>query len=311
MLKPHVLVTGAHRSGTTWVGRTIAQHPRMVYFQEPFNVDDPNREFGSRFDAAFYYVPGTGQAQCIHESFNRFLRSISHPYEVAKHICRAAGPDIKTPLRFCKYLILGVCQPKRVLIKDPFALMSAGWLHHRFALQVICMIRNPLAFAGSLKKANWAFDFHHFKKQTHLMKAYFPRDAEKIQQFCEHPRDIIDQASFLWNILHSVIIRYRETHPDWLFLRHEDLARNPLVGFQKIFEHLGLRMTEEIRAIIAKDTSASNPVETNSPVYMPRNARGSLETWRTRLTAADIERVIHDTKDISASFYHLQGNEFV
>ena len=34
----------------------------------------------------------------------------------------------------------------RLLFKDPIALLSAGWLHERFGAEVICMIRNPLAF---------------------------------------------------------------------------------------------------------------------------------------------------------------------
>jgi hypothetical protein len=36
-----------------------------------------------------------------------------------------------------------------------------------------------------------------------------------------------------------------------------------------------------------------------------------LETWRTRLSAAEIERVIHGTRDLAERFYHLQGQEFV
>jgi len=107
------------------------------------------------------------------------------------------------------------------------------------------------------------------------------------------------------------VLRYRETYPDWLFVRQEDLARRPVMGFQEIFASLGLRMTANIWAVIARYTSASNPVETTSPEYRPRNARGSLETWRTRLTAAEIARVIHSTREIAERFYRLQGQEFV
>jgi hypothetical protein len=311
MLHRHVLVTGAHRSGTTWVGQTIVHHPSIVYFQEPFNVNDPDSAFGYRFDATFYYVPGSAQEACIHATFARLFRSVLHPSRFAISKCQGARLDLKMPLRFGKYLLRGVCLPKRALIKDPFALMSAGWLHTCFSLQVICLIRNPLAFTGSLKKANWLFDFHHLKRQPHLVKAYFPTYEAEIQRFCEEPQDIIDQACLLWNILHTVILRHRATYPHWLFLRHEDLARSPITGFQQIFEYLGLRMTAKIRTVIEKYTSASNPVETNSPAYLPRNARGSLETWRTRLTATEIERVVHYTRDTAGNFYHLQGNEFV
>ena len=36
-----ILVTGSHRSGTTWVGKTIALSPSVTYIGEPFN--DPPR----------------------------------------------------------------------------------------------------------------------------------------------------------------------------------------------------------------------------------------------------------------------------
>src|SRR5580692_10771965 len=36
-----ILVTGSHRSGTTWVGRMIASHPDVAYLSEPFNVRVP------------------------------------------------------------------------------------------------------------------------------------------------------------------------------------------------------------------------------------------------------------------------------
>ena len=70
-------------------------------------------------------------------------------------------------------------------------------------------------------------------------------------------------------------------------------------------------MTAKIRAVIERYTSASNPVETNSPGYRPRNARGSLEPWRTRLTAAEVARVIHSNGALAERFYRLQGQEFV
>src|SRR5512138_3977947 len=36
-VKP-ILVTGAHRTGTTWVGRMLAADPQTAYISEPLNV---------------------------------------------------------------------------------------------------------------------------------------------------------------------------------------------------------------------------------------------------------------------------------
>ena len=139
----HVLVTGAHRSGTTWVGRTIAHHPSVVYVQEPFNVSDPNRAFGSRMEASVYYVPGSTHEAAVHAAFTRVLRSASQPHRFALSKCQGVRRDLTLPLRFGTYLLHGVCRSTRVLIKDPFALMSAGWLHTVFDLHVICLVRPP------------------------------------------------------------------------------------------------------------------------------------------------------------------------
>lgn len=39
-----ILVTGSHRSGSTWVGRMISASPEVFYIHEPFNP--------------YYYSPG-------------------------------------------------------------------------------------------------------------------------------------------------------------------------------------------------------------------------------------------------------------
>ncbi|NIW45632.1 MAG: sulfotransferase family protein, partial [Gammaproteobacteria bacterium] len=33
-----ILVTGVHRSGTTWVGKMIAASPQVTYISEPLNM---------------------------------------------------------------------------------------------------------------------------------------------------------------------------------------------------------------------------------------------------------------------------------
>ncbi|MBC6456279.1 MAG: hypothetical protein GDA43_26550 [Hormoscilla sp. SP5CHS1] len=53
--KKPILVTGAHGSGTTWVGSMIAQSPSVGYINEPFHL---NHRPGSRakFDYWFTYI---------------------------------------------------------------------------------------------------------------------------------------------------------------------------------------------------------------------------------------------------------------
>src|SRR5688500_10504228 len=58
-----ILVTGAHRSGTSWVGRIIALSPAVFYIHEPFNVSDgPGPGIcGVTFENWFTYIDATNE----------------------------------------------------------------------------------------------------------------------------------------------------------------------------------------------------------------------------------------------------------
>jgi hypothetical protein len=47
-------------------------------------------------------------------------------------------------------------------------------------------------------------------------------------------------------------------------------------------------MTPKLRAIIAHETPAANPTDTAGLAYVLRNALGSIETRRTRLTVEEL-----------------------
>src|SRR5438105_11589923 len=60
-----ILVTGSHRSGTTWVGRVLAASPSgMGYIWEPFNPRHRPGTFPVRFPHYFHYVTAENAAGC-------------------------------------------------------------------------------------------------------------------------------------------------------------------------------------------------------------------------------------------------------
>ena len=313
MQDKHILVTGSHRSGTTWVGNTIAEHPGISYIHEPFNVENPNPFFGYKFNTWFYYVQGTDQEEKIYNSFSRLFNPISSPFWRGINACRYNKLDILTPMRFFKHLMIGILNPNRKLIKDPIAIMSAEWLYNAFDLKVICMIRNPLAFCGSLKKANWGFPFEHLMRQKGLVSSYLSEFEEVLKVYSAESPDIVDQACQIWNIIYFIVNKFERSHPDWYFIKHEELAQDPIEGFNKIFRYIGISMNPEIEASIEKHTSSSNPIESDSKIwgFQSIDAKGSLTSWKSRLTSFEIERVISQTSDIAENFYQLQDGEYV
>ena len=49
----------------------------------------------------------------------------------------------------------------------------------------------------------------------------------------------------LWNMIYGTVRRYQEDHPDWIFLRHEDISMDPAAHFRDLFEQLDLAFTPE------------------------------------------------------------------
>ena len=307
MAKKPILVTGAHRSGTTWIGRTISQQSRVKFISEPFNADFPNESLRFVARHSFCDYHSSSQKEEINTCFRNLLcKSLNSAVRESVRTSKNAGVDIRTPVRFCKQLFIELFQVERILVKDPFALLSAGWLHDTFNFDVIVMIRNPLAFVGSLKVAGWNFDFDNLRQQKYLMRGRLKQFSEDIDIMCveKNKYDIIDRAALLWNVLHFVILEYRSKYP-WLFVKHEDIADAPAQGFRHIFDYLGLEINSSILSYIDHYTSESNPIEAETIHYQPRNAKLSLHTWKGRLSEEEIERVIACTSNIASEFYDL------
>jgi hypothetical protein len=273
----------------------------VTYVHEPFNVDFPNRAVGLRLERWFTWAPGSAQRPEIFRAIGELLDR--NPWRMAIRHSRRAGGGMRTPLRFLKAFVLAAARRDRILIKDPLALLSAEWLHATFGLSVVCLIRRPLAFAGSIKKAGWPFDFGHLLAQEELMTTRLSSFRDEMNRVCDEDADLVDQAILLWNVLHSVILGYRERYPSWVFVRHEDLVADPVGGFEEVYARLDLRMDPSIRRAIRQQTSADNPAETDTTKYRPRDARASLDTWQTRLTAEEIDRVRRRTSDLASAFY--------
>lgn len=296
-----ILVTGSHRSGSTWVGRMIAECPNVVYIHEPFNIQhhDPGL-CGAKFKYWFTYVSEENESdfyQHIKKTFNFSynltgkLKHVRH----AKDIFRAIG----TWFEWLRYRLSNA----RLLIKDPIAIMSADWIASKFNIDVLVLIRHPAAFAGSLKKTNWSFPFSHFLKQPLLMNSrLYPFEAE-IRTFAKKKQDIIDQSVLLWKIIHYMILKYRAEHRDWIFIRHEDLSQDPLHYFRILFGRLNLEFSQQIANVIRDHSYASTATEPVSTHSIRRDSRSNILNWKNRLTKNEIKRIRTQVEGISSEFY--------
>lgn len=293
-----VLVTGGARTGTTWVGRTIAKSLSIRYIHEPFNISGPPCSCGVKFNLRYYYVTESDN-NLIYDHFAHILGPPTNKYQFLNLLS-----ELKRTKRLRILLsYISSFLPPKPLIKDPSALPSTEWLATKFNMDVVILIRHPAAFVNSYKQLNWSHPFSHFLEQPSLIhKLLYPYKSE-IEEYALNRYDIIDQASFLWKLLYYIVRKYQHEHDHWIFVRHEDLSRDPISGFNKIFNQLGLEFTMPVRRFIMEYSNPQPDLKLIDPYSIRRNSKQIISKWKKMLSKSEIERIRKQVEEVSCQFY--------
>jgi hypothetical protein len=191
---------------------------------------------------------------------------------------------------------------KPILIKDPIAIFSAEWLADNFDMNVIVMIRHPAAFVQSIRRLNWTHDFNHFSNQPTLIKDHLSPFYDEIERYSKKTFPLVDQGILLWKLIYYVVVKYRKSHRNWLFLRHEDLCSDPLEGFSKIFKFLGIKFSAPFKEKILIHSDTSNPLDGNFD-SIKRDSTGQIKKWKSQLSKAELNKIKASVESIAQEFY--------
>ncbi len=295
-----ILVTGAHRTGTTWVGRILAAHPKMAYISEPLNVLHHPGLLADPVVHWYTYICRSNESGLV-SSFTDLLNFRYHLWPAVGSL--RSGRDFLRLLRDLGIFLRGRVLRQRPLLKDPFAAFSIPWFTERLDMQVVVTIRHPAGFAGSLKRLDWPFDFRDLLAQPLLMQDRlepFRREMQAIRA-----QDVIGQAALLWTVIYRTVLTDCARRPDIQIVRHEDLSLDPPAGFRRLYEALGLEFTPQVEQVIIKTSSPANPKE-GSPVKahtIKLDSRANLEVWKKHLSPEEIDRVRRVTGEVAQGFY--------
>lgn len=299
-----ILVTGAHRTGTTWVGKMLAANSQAAYISEPLNIWHRPGVLRIPVQHWYTYICPQNEAQYL----PAFQQTLSFRYHLLAEILSLRSlKDAGRMGRDAGIFLRGRVRRQRPLLKDPFAVFSAPWFAGRLNCQVVITVRHPAAFASSLKRLNWPFDFNHLLSQPLLMHDWLEPYRDQMLQMTRASTgaDVIDQASLLWRMVYQVVERYCQQYPQFKVVRHEDLSMDPLGGFQQLYASLGLKFTPRVRENILAASSSDNPHELSSrSVHSVRlDSRANLHNWRRRLSGDEINRVRRLTEETAGLFY--------
>jgi hypothetical protein len=192
---------------------------------------------------------------------------------------------------------------QRPLIKDPFAVFSMPWFAKTLDCKMVITVRHPAAFASSLKRLDWPFDFQDLLDQPLLMRDHLEPYREEMQSMRKD--DVVGQAALLWKLIYRSVHATCSLHPEFLIVRHEDLSRDPIPGYRMLYAALGLEFTPRVEKTILSSSSSENPRElAHKKVHdIHLDSRANVDNWKKRLSTQEIERVRRMTEEVSTLYY--------
>lgn len=294
-----ILVTGAHRSGTTWIGKMLAAGG-FAYVSEPLNVQHRPGVMAAPVRNWYTYITPENEGEYL----AAFQNTLALRYRLATEL--RAIRSWRDPLRMGRDLAIflrGRLLRQPVLLKDPFAVFSLAWFIQRLGCRVVVAVRHPAAFVSSLKRLNWPFDFRDLLDQPLLMRDWLEPHRKDMQSLPAD--DVIGQASLLWTMIYRVVHATRGLLPHLIVVRHEDLSRDPLDGYRDLCAALGLDFTPRVRRAILSTSSSENPKEVSpDKVHAVKlDSRANLDHWRRRLSADEIARIRSITENVASLYY--------
>jgi Sulfotransferase family len=309
-----ILVTGMARAGTSWIGKVLDTTGKVVYINEPLNLQHPPGQspgvFRARVRHLYPYITEENEDQFR----GAFEDTFALRYHLRSELTANKSPfDVARALKYASSFVRGRLRGRRPLLDDPYAALSTAWLVHRFGCQAIVVVRHPAALAASRKRLGWRVDLRDFLRQPLLARDWLAPLRDEIDSVASRPDDIVAQGAVLWRILYSILAEFKRRIPEIVVVRHEDLAYDPVAEFGRLFEATALPFGERARELIVRSTTGSHTQHAHAWSVSLRgisrsgfrrlDSRAHAAGWTRLLRRDEIEQVRAITGDVAALFY--------
>lgn len=298
------IITGLHRSGTTYVGEMLRQ-AGITVVHEPLNeqygvcsvpaaypfVNDARGEFASLVDRIISF----------NISWNRS--------KVVLRKCRRCDGIIYWTMGGRSYWLWNVLKirhrlrllPQQICWKDPFVSLATPYLINQHCAKVVLMVRHPAAIYYSTKKQSWCFDIENLQRQSELITQYghdIPQEHWDLAR-----KHHVASIALLWRMM--IKVNKPLVGTDLLMVKHEDLCMQPELITRQIFGHFGVPFSDIIQAFVVSNSEGANPESLNGRVHdFKRDSKSLPDVWRKHISQEelDIIRVVGGQE-----FYEIYG----
>lgn len=305
-----ILIFGAPRSGTSWLGKIFDSHPNTLYRAEP---DKELRSAEIPYlctdqDIATYCEATARYAESLMAVHNSnvagsppFPRKAFHSdvqYAVrtaviygAKSLGRLPGVggafgNLNVP-DFADFRRSGDVQ---VVMKSVGSLGRLGlFLAALPAAKVILIIRHPCGHVASVIAGQKSRNLSQNAALAGLGETA-PARERGLDQSTLNGLPHVEQLAWRWLILNELALRQSDGNDNVTVLKYEDLCAEPEPMARRLFEFTGLPWSDQTAGFVAESTASRN--ESGKGYFsVNRDPLISAMKWKTQMEPDDIATV--------------------
>jgi hypothetical protein len=298
-----LLLTGIHRSGTTWIGRVLSKIQELTVLHEPFNKDYGLQGLPQWYPFIDSSVPGQeGYMKNIIADYFSGKGQYTRQYDAGISL-RSVARRIFGSTAERNYRSACRARKQKVLLKDPFCLFMAPYLIEEYGVPTVVVVRHPAAHLASMKRMNWTQDLQRIFEHRLLREEYandFPW-TELRNETSEAKTN-----SYFWLAAHRFIMDAGEKHPSKLRItRHEDMTLHPRAELKRLLNFWGIEDQGHKALTYAMESTRGSTVAPRSGKLheFSRDGRRLVDYWRNTLSKDEISTVSRIVEPIYDSLY--------
>jgi len=306
MKREFSFITGAHRSGTTWLGRVIGQAPRTFYSHEALaNATRPGY-FAVETPVSYPIIPLLGEERYA-EAYTR-LSEMQFNLSAGVKLALKRPKPFQSALRLPYYWLSLAAQRRRsekIVAKDPFMMLSTGWLRANFGGRVAISVRHPASTISSWRKLGWPIPIEAMFKQPGFGENIYGDYADQLREL--DPQDYTYAGSLFWRFLYETALEQSEGDENIRFIRYEDLCADPIPQFRELFEFFELEFTQDIQQYIKATSTGPAEFDYASNIHSVRRDSAEMASvFSSRMTPEELDQIAQNCAPIAQQFYPEQ-----
>lgn len=314
-----VLILGAPRSGTTWLGKIFDSHPSVIYRHEPdsvlrptdFPVICPAADIPRYAHAAERYIRRLLAIRQLKATATRpVFRKPFQPLPAL--LIRQA---LASALRAAEMALPRAAWPKRIAIPDCVVgdaanityvvksvdLLGAAALLAKAMPQtpVLAVYRHPCGQIASMQRglAAGLMRYGMFGPRF-LVGCRAGELGLTAERYEELP--VIERSVWAWSLLHAKLFEEAQGLPNVRLLRYEDFCHDPIGEARRALAFAGLPWAEETGRFLEKSTRGTGHSRYYSVFRDPVDA---ATKWRRELSPGEIARCMTIVEQILPGLY--------